>query len=106
MSRIIATAGINGAYKVAKQAEEMLAKTIKQKGKDCKVEFPNTGYYMPVIYSMTGQAVEKLGDFEEVMKEIKDLLPPLVEDELWTPYLGQGLDARMSTLFAEEIIEA
>ena len=106
MSRIIATAGINGAHKIAKQAEEMLAKAIKQKGKDCKVEFPNTGYYMPVIYSMTRRAVEKLGDFEEVMKEIKDLLPPLVEDELWTPYLGPVLDAGMATLFAEEIIEA
>jgi len=106
MSRIIAAAGINGAHKIAKQAEKMLARAIKQKGKDCKVEFPNTGYYMPVIYSITGQAVEKLGDFEEVMQEIKSLLPEPVADDLWTPYLGPVLDAGMATLFAEEIIEA
>jgi len=105
MSRIIATAGINGAHKIAKQAEQILAKAIKQKGKDCKVEFPNTGYYMPVIYSITGQAVEKLGDFEQVMQEIKSLLPEPVDDDLWTPYLGPVLDAGMATLFAEEIIE-
>ncbi len=106
MSKIIASAGINGAHKIAKQAEQILAKAIKQKGKDCKVEFPNTGYYMPVIYSITGQAVEKLGDFEQVIQEIKSLLPEPVADDLWTPYLGPVLDAGMATLFAEEIIEA
>jgi len=106
MSKIIASAAIRGAHKIAKQAEDILTRAIKEKGKDCRVEFPNTGYYIPIIYSMTGRAVEQLADFEEVMKEIKDLLPPLVDDDLWLPYLGQALDAGMATLFAEEIIEA
>ncbi|GAH82082.1 unnamed protein product, partial [marine sediment metagenome] len=106
MSKIIASAAIRGAHKIAKQAEDILSRTIKEKGKDCKVEFPNTGYYIPIIYSMTGRAVEKLEDFEEVMKEIKGLLPGLVDDDLWIPYLGPALDAGMATLFAEEIIEA
>jgi acetyl-CoA synthase len=106
MSKIIASAAIRGAHKIAKQAEEILGRTIKEKGKDCPVAFPNTGYYIPIIYSMTGQAVEKLGDFEQVMQEIKDLLPPPVDDQLWIPYLGPALDAGMATLFAEEIIEA
>jgi len=105
MSKIIASAAIRGAHKIAKQAEDILKKAIKEKGKDCRVEFPNTGYYMPIIYSMTGRAVEKLADFEEVMQEVKDLLPPPVDDDLWLPYLGQALDAGMATLFAEEIIE-
>jgi len=106
MSKIIASAAIRGAHKIAKQAEDILKRAIKEKGKDYGVEFPNTGYYIPIIYSMTGRAVEKLADFEEVMKEIKALLPPLVDDDLWIPYLGQALDAGMATLFAEEIIEA
>jgi len=106
MSKLIASAVIRGAQRIAKQAEDILARAIKEKGKDCHVEFPNTGYYMPIIYSMTGRAVEKLADFEEVMQEIKGLLPPLIDDELWVPYLGQALDAGMATLFAEEIIEA
>jgi acetyl-CoA synthase len=106
MSKIIASAAIRGAHKIAKQAEDILAKAIKEKGEDCEVHFPNTGYYIPIIYSMTGRAVEKLSDFQEVMKEIKDLLPPLVDDDLWVPYLGHALDAGMATLFAEEIIEA
>jgi acetyl-CoA synthase len=55
---------------------------------------------------MTGMAVEKLSDFEPVMTEIKNLLPELVDDDLWIPYLGPALDAGMATLFAEEIIES
>ena len=107
MSKIIASAAIRGAHKIAKQAEEILSRAIKEKGKDCQVAFPNTGYYIPIIYSMTGRAVEKLADFEDVMaEEIKPLLPELVDDNLWLPYLGPALDAGMATLFAEEIIEA
>ncbi|MHC4742306.1 MAG: acetyl-CoA decarbonylase/synthase complex subunit alpha/beta, partial [Planctomycetota bacterium] len=105
MSKIIASAAIRGAYKISEQAEEILNKAIKEKGKDCKVEFPNTGYYMPIIYSMTGRGVETLADFEDVLKEVKDLLPPHVDEDLWVPYLGHALDAGMATLFAEEIIE-
>jgi acetyl-CoA synthase len=106
MSKIIASAAIRGAHKIARQAEDILTRAIKEKGRDCRVEFPNTGYYIPIIYSMTARAVERLADFEEVMKEIKALLPPPVDDDLWLPYLGQALDAGMATLFAEEIIEA
>jgi acetyl-CoA synthase len=107
MSRIIATSAINGAYKIVDQAKEMLAKAIEEKGKDCKVEFPNTGYYIPIIYSMTGRAVETLADFEKVMEEeIKSLMPEPVSEDMWLPYLGPTLDAGMATLFAEEIIEA
>jgi len=106
MSKIIASAAIRGAHKIAQQAKDILARAIKEKGQDCPVEFPNTGYYIPIIYSMTGKAVEKLSDFQEVMEEIDGLLPPPVDDDLWVPYLGHALDAGMATLFAEEIIEA
>jgi acetyl-CoA synthase len=106
MSKIIASAAIRGAHKIAKEAEDILNRAIEEKGKDCVVAFPNTGYYLPIIYSMTGMAVEKLSDFEPVMTEIKNLLPELVDDDLWIPYLGPALDAGMATLFAEEIIES
>ncbi|MDP6379787.1 MAG: acetyl-CoA decarbonylase/synthase complex subunit alpha/beta [Phycisphaerae bacterium] len=106
MSKIIATAAIRGAHKMAKQAEEILAKVVKEKGKDAAVQFPNTGYYIPIIYSMTGIVVEKLSDFDTVMEEIKGLLPKPVDPDFHLPYLGPVLDAGMATLFAEEIIEA
>jgi len=106
MSRIIASAAIRGAHKLVEQAKDIYNKTVQDKGKDCNVEFPNTGYYLPIIYSMTGIAVEKLSDFDEVFETIDDLLPDLVDEDIWLPYLGPTLDAGMATLFAEEIIES
>ena len=105
MSKLIASAAIRGAHKIAKQAEDILARAIQAKGRDATVEFPNTGYYLPIIYSMTGRTVQTLADLEGVMEEVRGLLPPPVDDDLWIPYLGPALDAGMATLFAEEVIE-
>lgn len=105
MSKIIASAAIRGAHKLAQQAREILDKAVKEKGADCDVALPNTGYYVPIIYSMTGIAVEKLSDFETVFEQINDLLPPQVDQDIWVPYLGHTLDAGMAALFAEEVIE-
>jgi acetyl-CoA synthase len=106
MSKIIASAAIRGAYKIVGQAEEKWRKAMDKYGANEPVGFPNTAYYLPVIYGMLGAKVEKLGDMESVIKKCKTLLPPPVRDEHPLPYLGPTLDAGMSTLFAEELIEA
>ncbi len=41
-----------------------------------------------------------------VLERCKALLPPLVKERTWLPYLAPALDAGMATFFAEEIIEA
>jgi acetyl-CoA synthase len=105
MSKIIATAAIRGAHKLVGQAEESLAKAIELKGKDAKVEYPNTAYYLPVILMLLGQKVEKVGDLEESLQEAKKLLGEIPTDELWLPYLGETLDSGAATLIAEETIE-
>ena len=105
MSKIIATSAIKGAYKIIEKAEHILKDSIKEHGPDQRIEFPNTGYYLPIIYSMTGIAVEKLSDAEKVLEEARKLLPPVPSDKLWLPYLGGTLDAGIATLWAEEIIE-
>jgi len=106
MSKIIASAAIRGAHKIARDAAAMLAKAKQQKGADAKVEFPNTGYFIPIIYGMLGHEVRTLADFDPVMKRCQELLPPVPDEHIWLPYLGNTLDAGMATLFAEEIIEA
>ncbi len=106
MSKIIATSAIKGAYKIVERTEKALKECIDKHGLDQKVEFPNTGYFLPIIYSMTGIKVEKLADCEKVMDEVKKLLPPVPDEKLWLPYLGGTLDAGIATLWAEEIIEA
>ncbi|MFO7929644.1 MAG: acetyl-CoA decarbonylase/synthase complex subunit alpha/beta [Candidatus Humimicrobiaceae bacterium] len=106
MSKVIATSAIKGAHKIVNKAEERLKEVIEEKGEDQKLEFPDTGYFLPIIYSMAGIKVEKLGDCHEVITEAKNLLPQVPSDRIWIPYLGGTLDAGIATLWAEEIIEA
>lgn len=106
MSKIIATAAIKGAYKVVEQAEKRWNEAMETYGPQEAVEFPNTGYYLPIIYAMTGLAVKTVGDMEEVLRRCKKLLPPIPSEDLWLPYLGHALDAGMATLWAGEVIEA
>jgi acetyl-CoA synthase len=106
MSKIIASAAIRGAQRTAKEAEEMLQKAIAEKGEDCSFEYPDTAYYLPMFYALTGFPVKTLSDMRVALGMVKEMLHPEPEGELWTPYLGEALDSGMATLFAEEIIMA
>ncbi len=106
MSKLIATRAIRGAHKLVTRAEHELMRAIEDKGPEAKVEFPNTGYFLPISHGILGSNIETLGGLRELLDEAKRLLPPLPEEKLWVPYLGHTLDAGMATLFADEIIEA
>ena len=106
MSKIIATKAIRGAHRIVERAQEKYEEAVKKFGKEAEVAFPNTAYYLPIIYAMLGYPVKKLGDCGEVLEEARKLLPPEPDEHLWTPYLGPALDAGMATFFAEEVIEA
>ncbi|HIP86811.1 MAG TPA: CO dehydrogenase/CO-methylating acetyl-CoA synthase complex subunit beta, partial [Anaerolineales bacterium] len=105
MSRYIATRAIRGANALVAEAEQLLNKAIAEKGEDTPVAFPNTAYYLPVIYGMLGHPVEKLGDLVPVVEHAKKLLHPPPDGKVWTPYLGETLDCGMATLLAAEAIE-
>ncbi len=106
MSKIIASAAIRGAHKIVNQAEKKWQEAMDKWGANEPVGFPNTAYYLPVIYGILGIKVEKLGDMEQVLKKCKSLLPPPVKEVHPLPYLAPALDAGMVTFFAEEIVEA
>ena len=106
MSKIIASAAIRGAHKIFQQAEEKWQQAMDKWGAGEPVGFPNTAYYLPVIYGILGMKVEKLGDMEAVLKKCRIILPPPVKEEHALPYLAPALDAGMATFFAEEVIEA
>ena len=106
MSKIIASAAIRGAHKIVAQAEQKYKEAVDKWGPKQEAAFPNTGYYLPVIYGILGVPVKTVGDMEEVLDRCKTLLPPFVREKVALPYLGPALDAGMATLFAEEIIEA
>jgi acetyl-CoA synthase len=106
MSKIIATRAIRGARKLVTRAERELFRALEEKGPDTRVEFPNTGYYLPISHGILGLKIETLGGLKELLAEAQKLLPPIPSDNLWLPYLGSTLDAGMAALFADEIIEA
>jgi len=106
MSKIIASAAIRGAHKIFGQAEQKWHQAMDKWGANEPVGFPNTAYYLPVIYGILGEKVEKLGDMEKILKKCKAILPPMVKETHPLPYLAPALDAGMATFFAEEIIEA
>jgi len=106
MSKIICSAAIRGAHKIVDMAEESYEEALKKYGADQEVSFPNTAYFLPIIYSMLGYKVEKIGDMKDIFQECRNLLPDLVTDNLWLPYLAPALDAGMATFFAEEMYEA
>jgi len=106
MSKIICSAAIRGAHKIVDMAEESYEAALKNHGPDQVVSFPNTAYFLPIIYSMLGAKVEKLGDMKDIFQECRKLLPEMVSDRYWLPYLAPALDAGMATFFAEEMYEA
>jgi len=106
MSRYIATRAIRGANALVTEAELMLERIIAEKGPDTPVAFPNTAYYLPLIYGMTGIEVTEVGQLTGVIAHARQLLHPVPSDKHWTPYLGETLDCGMATLLAAEVIEA
>jgi len=106
MSRLVAFAAIQGGYNIVSKAEGKYQKALQTFDADTKVGFPNTAYYLPVIYSLTGLKVETLEDMKKPLDFARGLLPPHVKGANHLPYLGPLLDAGMAALFAFEIEEA
>jgi acetyl-CoA synthase len=106
MSKLVAFAAIQGAYNIVSKAEGTYKKALETYGGSQKVEFPNTAYYLPIIYSLTGIKVTDLDSAKKPLEFARKLLPPHVKKDVHLPYLGPLLDAGMAALFAEEIVEA
>jgi acetyl-CoA synthase len=106
MSKLVAFAAIQGGYNIVSKAEGKLKEAIDKYGPKQEIAFPNTAYYLPIIYSILGEKVETLADAEPIMKRCRQLLPPHIKKDCHVPYLGPLLDAGMAALFAEEIVEA
>ncbi len=106
MSRLVAFAGIQGGYNIVSKVEGRYKNALASFDATTKVGFPNTAYYLPVIYSLLGIKVETLEDMKKPLDVIRKLLPPHIKGSNHLPYLGPLLDAGMAALFAFEIDEA
>jgi len=106
VSKIIASAAIRGAHKIAARVEKKYAAVLQKYGPEQEIGFSDTAYYLPIIYAMLGIPVKNLGDCQLVFQRARRLLPAPVHEKVHLPYLAPALDAGMATLFYEEIEEA
>jgi acetyl-CoA synthase len=106
MSRVIATRAIRGAHSLLARADGELKQALEAEGPDTRVEFPNTGYYLPISHGILGLKIETLGGLTDLLETARRIMPPVPDENMWLPYLGHTLDAGMATLFIDEVIEA
>jgi len=94
MSRLVAFAAIQGAYNIVSKAEGKFKQAMDKYGPNQPIGFPNTAFYLPIIYSILGIKIEKLADAEPVMKICRGLLPEHIKAQhgINLPYLGGTLD--------------
>ncbi len=62
----------DGAVIATSYAEILLNQAIKRYGPDKPVGYPDTGYYLPVIRALSGEAVEKLGDLPPILNRMRN----------------------------------
>ena len=67
MSKPIATRAIRGAYKLVERAEREIKQAIDEKGAGTAVEFPNTGYFLPISHGILGMRIDTLGGLKDLL---------------------------------------
>ncbi len=103
MSKEVIAAVIRGARGFVQEAESQLAEAIRNNGEDGKVQFPETGFFLPMTYALMGLEVKTLGDMKPLAAHCRELLPQDPTEQMWLPYLGDGLDAGIAALLAMEV---
>lgn len=107
MSRQVFTQVIRGAHGWVQQAEDALEKALAKLGPDKPVGWDlQTSYHLPMSYALMGLEVKTVGGLREQLAHARELLGPVPTEELWLPYLGDGLDAGVATMLAQEVLVA
>ena len=108
MSKQVFTQVIRGAHQWVSQAEEALRQGDRR---STAPEKPvgwglQTSYYLPMSYALMGLEVKTLGDLRRQVEHARELLGPMPSDDMWLPYLGDGLDAGAASMLATEVLVA
>ena len=107
MSKQVFTQVIRGAHAWVKQAEEAFQKAVAEYGADKPVGWgPLTAYSLPLSYSLMGLEVKTVGELKTQLEHARELLQPVPTEDLWLPYLGDGLDAGVAAMLAQEVLVA
>ncbi len=101
MSKQVFTQVIRGAWQWVRQAEQALEQALEKYGPDAPVGWGSqTSYCLPMSYALMGLEVRTVGDLRAQVAHARELLAPIPSDEVWLPYLGDGLDAGAASMLA------
>ncbi|MCR4412787.1 MAG: acetyl-CoA decarbonylase/synthase complex subunit alpha/beta [Thermoguttaceae bacterium] len=107
MSKQVFTQVIRGAHQWVKQAEEALEQALARHGPTAPVGWGlQTSYCLPMSYALMGLEAKTVGDLRAQVAHARELLAPIPSDEVWLPYLGDGLDAGAASMLATEALVA
>jgi len=86
-------------------ARTLIDENIKTHGNDKPVGFPDTAFYLPLIYAVLGEEVATLGDAKRVLETAGALLKPVPSGK-WENPLDDALNGGVVTAISAEVIEA
>lgn len=107
MSKEVFTKVIRGAHAWVDRAEQELTQALAAYGPDKAIGWGlQTSYYLPMSYALMGLEVKTLDELRPQVQHARELLAPVPTEEMWLPYLGDGLDAGVATMLAQESLVA
>ena len=90
---------LNGAIVATSYAEILLSRAIRTYGENQQVSFPDTAYFLPVISSLSGEKVTRLGELPPILNRMRYQ----IKEALSFPNARLAGEA---TAYSAEIIEA
>lgn len=102
--KTIAGLMVKGANKVVGEAEEFLNKTIKEKGENQRLGFPETAFFLPLANALLGVEVKALSDAKSILATAKTLIVKVPPEDKWDTFLKDALNSGVATILSEEII--
>jgi acetyl-CoA synthase len=100
MSKALFKDAYEGTVVALGYAKILLAQAIQKHGADCPIAYPDTAYKLPVMLSLTGEEVTKLGDLPDILSRAEN---KFLSDEL--TFEAAKLNGE-ATLYAAEVIES
>jgi acetyl-CoA synthase len=90
---------IDGAIIATGYADHLLAQAINTLGPDHPIEYPDTGFELPVVYAFSKYEVKTLSDLPQVLGYAR-------KNIIEVPTYENAIVAGQSTLFAADVVEA
>jgi len=107
MSDLLVQLGTKGTDTIIQVTRSLLEKTVQDKGRDIKIAFPETNYYLPLVNALLNLEVKTLDDCFTALKQAEDLSKGIpTKSGLAISSLGGVLNKGVATLLCEEILAA